>query len=244
MFHTRFKDEDALHKASYIRRKWKGVLPHAHALCIDQGTECQREPVFIFVLEFWRPRPRPVFTVVVRGRACSLICRPPAVMRPGACKVTARDGRGGVLGELRRAYPHFRVPPPATVCSPGGAALWGRGPVGRVNAGLVITPHVPIEVTERGYVGFFVVKDPAAGLAAPVRACVTRPAAAIAVRVPVEPAGHAVRFVVGCAGEGGALLRVGDRRRAACYGGTASRDDEIISGGAPSQPRREQWCGT
>ena len=79
--------------------------------------------------------------------------------------------------------------------------MWGRARVGRADVGRETALTVPIEVTGRGCAGRVVVKDPEGEVA--------EPAAAIAVRVPVEPEGRAVHFVVGSTGGGGALLGVG-----------------------------------
>eukprot|EP00964_Phaeocystis_antarctica_P040350 scaffold23068_cov70-Phaeocystis_antarctica.AAC.1 len=86
---------------------------------------------------------------------------------------------------------------------PRGEALWRRGRVVGVDAGRVATDPVPAEIAGCSRARRVGVQDPAGGA----------PAAAIAVRVPVEPVVHAVRSVVRCPGGGGAVHGVGKRRR-------------------------------
>ena len=87
---------DALHKPTGRRRI--GVLPHAHALCIDQGAKVERERVRLGVLGPRRPRARePGAAAGVGRRAGGLNCRPCIILVCTACV-----GRSGVLGELAR----------------------------------------------------------------------------------------------------------------------------------------------
>eukprot|EP00964_Phaeocystis_antarctica_P004634 scaffold2497_cov62-Phaeocystis_antarctica.AAC.2 len=112
---------------------------------------------------------------------------------------------------------HVRVRPrgaaTAANCTPRGEALWRRGRVVGVNAGYVATAPIAVEIAGCGYVGRLGAhaQEPAGG--AP---------AAVAVRVPVEPVGRAVRFVVRRPGGRGALHGVGECCPAACCAVTAS----------------------
>eukprot|EP00964_Phaeocystis_antarctica_P006879 scaffold3715_cov58-Phaeocystis_antarctica.AAC.4 len=93
-----------------------------------------------------------------------------------------------------------------SLCTPRGEALWRRGRVVGGNAGLVATVPIPIEIAGCGRARRVGVQDPAGGA----------PAAAVTGRVPVQPEGSAVRFVVRCPGGRGALHGVGESCRAAC----------------------------
>eukprot|EP00964_Phaeocystis_antarctica_P022437 scaffold12455_cov62-Phaeocystis_antarctica.AAC.4 len=89
-------DVDALHKSA--GRRGIGVLPHAHALCKDQGAKVECERMGLGVLGARRPRTRRKRRAGgVRGRAGGLNCRPVIVAKGTACL-----GRSGVLGELAR----------------------------------------------------------------------------------------------------------------------------------------------
>eukprot|EP00964_Phaeocystis_antarctica_P023609 scaffold13189_cov64-Phaeocystis_antarctica.AAC.3 len=91
--------------------------------------------------------------------------------------------------------------------SPRGEALWRRGRVARREDRPEIAGPVPIVVAGRGCAGCDVIKMPSRD---PTTAIIT-----VAVWVPVEPEGSAVRFVVRSPGGGGALHDVGESYRAA-----------------------------
>eukprot|EP00964_Phaeocystis_antarctica_P023614 scaffold13190_cov60-Phaeocystis_antarctica.AAC.2 len=108
-----------------------------------------------------------------------------------------RGWRGRRRGKLVDGHGEFFPRGSKAEYTPRGEALWRRGRVARSEESPDIAVPVPIVVAGRGRVGRFGIKMPSRD---PNTAIIT-----VAVWVPVEPVGSAVRFVVRSPGGGGAL---------------------------------------